>query len=241
MSEEKSESGDPIYRYQPRDPKWTVPDMSDNSLDAISGHIETHIGPITTVWHEILSDLVHIDVHLVAPTKDRPYWTLVTSGMSDKPMAAPSHREAWRFAELMLCLPKEWKMEQADFNDPKNYWPIKWLKLVARFPHEYKTWLCWGHSMPNGDPASPLHESVSFDGVILLRPRTVSREFWELKIRDDKIIHFFSLVPVYPGEMSLKLREGSDVLEKLFEEKKVSEIVNPRRQDISKKQWWKPW
>ena len=215
--------------------------MSDSSMEAISDHIEKHIGPIGNVWHEIISDLVHIDVHQVAPTEDRPYWTLITSGMSDRPMQAPAGREEWRYAELMLCLPKEWKLEQTDFKDPANYWPIRWLKVLARFPHEYKAWLCWGHTMPNGDPAQPLHSSVPFDGVMLLRPQTVSKEFWRLKIREDKVIHFFSVIPLYPGEMSLKLKEGAEQLEKRFEKRKVSEIVDARRPDVSKKEWWRLW
>lgn len=241
MSEETSESGAPIHRYQPRETKWEAADMSDSSMEAISDHIETHIGPIGNVWHEIMSDLVHIDVHQVAPTNERPYWTLVTSGMSDRPMRAPSGREEWRFAELMLCLPKEWKLERSDFKDSANYWPIKWLKTLARFPHEYKTWVCWGHSMPNGDPSEPLDSSVQFDCVMLLRPQTVSKEFWSLKIRDDNVIHFFSVIPLYPGEMNLKLKEGADELEKRFERRKVFEIVDPHRPDVSKKEWWKLW
>ena len=241
MSAERSESGAPIHRYKPRETGWVPPDMADNSIDAISNHVEAHIGPIATVWHEIMSDLVHVDVHQVAPTADRPYWTLVTSGMSDKPMAAPPGREAWRFAELMLCLPAEWKMMETDFKDSANYWPIRWLKILARFPHEYKTWLCWGHSMPNGDPAEPLDSSVPFDGVMLLRPQTVPKEFWSLKIRDDKVIQLFSVIPLFPGEMRLKLKEGAETLEKRFEQRKVSEIVDPFRPDVSKKEWWRMW
>ncbi len=241
MSEEKTESGSPIYRYQPREEKWVPPDMSDSSLEAISAHIEKHVGPISNVWHEILSDLVHIDVHQIAPTADRPYWTLITSGMSDRPMTVPNGNEDWRYAELMLCLPKEWRMEQADFKDERHYWPIRWLKILARFPHEYKTWLSWGHSMPNGDPAQPLHTSVTFDGIVLLRPQTVSSEFWTLRVRDDKLVQFLSVVPVYPGEMELKLREGTEALEQRLERSKISEIVNPARKDVSKRGWWGMW
>lgn len=241
MSNEQSESGAPIHRHQPREKTWEPPDMSDSSTEAISAHIETHVGPIATVWHEVLSDLVHIDVHQVAPSTSRPYWTLITSGMSDRPMVAPTGREDWRFAELMLCLPQDWKMNQADFKDPKNDWPVRWLKLLARFPHKYKTWLSWGHSMPNGNPAQPLHASVPFTGVVLLRPQTVTPDFWELKVRKDKTIHFFSVVPLYPGEMSLKLKRGAEELEKQFEKRKVSERVDPRREDVSKEAWWRPW
>src|SRR6185436_4391680 len=110
MDEEKSESGAPIYRHKAREEKWAPPNMEDSSMEAISDHVARHIGPIEMVWHEILSDLVHIDVHQIAPTADRPFWTLVTTGMSDVAMAAPEGCEDWAFAELMICLPKDWKM-----------------------------------------------------------------------------------------------------------------------------------
>ena len=121
-------------------------------MQDIDRHIEKHIGKISMVFHEVVSDLVHIDIHQIPPSDERPYWTLVTSGMSDLPMTTPEGREEFAHAELVLCLPKSWKMEQSDWKDEVHYWPIRWLKVCARFPHEYKTWLCWGHTLPNGDP-----------------------------------------------------------------------------------------
>lgn len=35
------------------------------NIDAISNHIEKYIGKIDCVFHEIISDKVHIDVHWV--------------------------------------------------------------------------------------------------------------------------------------------------------------------------------
>lgn len=241
MSEETSESGSPIHRYEPRNEGWTPPDLSDSSMEAISAHIETHVGPIANVWHEIVSDLVHIDLFQVAPTEDRPYWTLVTSGMSDLPMTVPAGLEEWAFAELMLCLPGDWKLKQSDFEDERYYWPLRWLKILARFPHEYKTWFCWGHSMPNGDPAEPFHESVAFAGMVLFRPKTVSREFWNLPVREGKVIEFFSVIPLYPGEMELKLRKGAEELEKRLDRIRASEIVTPGRKDVSRSGWRLGW
>lgn len=241
MNDETSESGAPIHRYKPRETKWEPPNMDDSQIEPISDHIERHIGKIDNVWHENLSDIVHIDVHQVAPTVERPYWTLVTSGMSDLPMAASPENRDWAYAELMICLPKEWPLDQTSFKDENNYWPIRWLKMLARFPHEQKTWLCWGHSMPNGDPAQPLAPGVPFTGVVLARPATVSTDFWTLKIRDDKLIQFFAVFPVYPGEMELKLAIGSNELERLFEQNKITEIVDARRRDVSQREWWRLW
>ena len=241
MSDETSESGAPIHRHQPRADSWRPPNMEDSSMEAISAHIEKHIGPIATVWHELVSDIVHIDVHQIAPTPDRPCWTLVTSGMSDLPMSTPPGREAWAYAELMLCLPQAWKMSETDFKQEQFYWPIRWLKILSRFPHEYKTWLSYGHTIPNGDPAKPFHSSVPFDCMMLSRPKTVSTEFWSLPIRPNKTIHFFSLMPLYHGETALKLAQGSEALEQLFEQHKISEIVDPKRRDVTRKEWWKLW
>jgi len=239
MSQKTSESGAPIYRYKPREEGWVAPNMEDSNLELIDRHIEKHIGKITMVYHEVISDLVHLDIHQIPPSEDRPYWTLVTSGMSDLPMTTPEGRKEFAHAELMLCLPKEWKMGQDDWKDESHYWPIRWLKICARFPHEYKTWLCWGHTLPNGDPPEVYARNTSFCCMMLGNPRTVSTEFWSLPIRTDKTIRFFALYPITQGEIELKLKKGAEHLDELFEKSKITEIVDLNRPDFSKKPWWK--
>jgi hypothetical protein len=49
-------------------------------IDAISNHVIRWVGPITCVLHELVSKKVHIDVHYVASTEDRPFEVLVTRG-----------------------------------------------------------------------------------------------------------------------------------------------------------------
>jgi hypothetical protein len=241
MSEpEYSEGGSRIYRYdnQP-DPGWTPPDMSGGNLEEISAHIEEHVGPIDMVWHEIISDKVHIDVHVVNPTPDRPYYTLVTSGMSDLPMHAPQGAEQFKFAELMLCLPPDWPMDQDAWQkDEASYWPIRMLKSMARFPHDYRTWLFWGHTVPNGNPPAPLAEGCALIGCMLAEPMTVSTDFFELEISAEKTIHFLALYPLYQEEMDLKLKKGAEELLKRFHRAKISEIINPRRKNVGKNTFW---
>ncbi len=90
---ETSESGSPILRHTERSKPFEVAIGDGDHIDAISEHIEQHIGEVTMVFHEIVSDLVHIDVHHVLPTEDRDFHTLITSGMSDKPMNVPDGAE----------------------------------------------------------------------------------------------------------------------------------------------------
>ena len=227
-----------IIRHEPRPANYTPASTNDSAAEEITEHIRKHIGEPASVWHELISDAIHIDIHVVAPTSDRPYWTLVTSGMSDLPMAAPARQEAWRYTELMLCLPPEWQLSEEAFKDESNYWPLYWLKHIARFPHAYHTWVCWGHSIPNGDPARPMHSTVPFTGVVLLRPMTVSTEFWTLEVRPDKLIQFFALVPLHPSEMMLKLSRGTEALEALFQKHKVTELIKLDRPDMVEHDAW---
>ncbi len=217
--------------------------MAGSEIEAIDAHITRHIGPVKAVFHEIISDLVHIDVHMVEPTKERPFHTLVTSGMSDLPMSAPEDFPEHRFAELMLCLPPAWPLQNKDFEDEANYWPVRWLKMLARMPHEYQTWLWRHHTIPNGDPASPLAPGVPFIGVMLGDPTTVDEAFRELRVSEEKTIHFFSVLPLHPDEMELKLERGADELTERLRQEGCTELVNLGRKNVAGgggSSWWNP-
>ena len=85
----------------------------EESTAQISDHIERHLGKVDNVFHELVSDTVHIDVHQVKPTSEFPFWRLVTSGMSDLPMTVPENTEGVpRFLELMITLPGRWRVDQ---------------------------------------------------------------------------------------------------------------------------------
>ncbi|MBN6149202.1 suppressor of fused domain protein [Xanthomonas sp. AmX2] len=206
-------------------------------LEQISAHIERHLGPISSVFHEIVSDTVHIDVHVVPATEDVPYLRLVTSGMSDLPMALSEGVAAPQYMELMLTLPPDWPIRQEDVQDERHYWPIRLLKTLARLPHKHDTWLGFGHTVPNGDPAEPYAPGVGFDGAIVLPPVSAPEEFGHLVVDAEKTIVFMTIVPLYPEEMALKLDRGSDALLDRFDAKGVGDIVEPGRVNVAKKRF----
>jgi len=230
---EVTDGGSTIYKHKPRATSaFTPPDMSESNLQAINDHVEEHIGKIANVWHELVSDIVHIDVHVVPPRPERPYYTLVTSGMSDLPMSAPQGAEHFRFAELMICLPSEWKLTQKDFEDERNYWPVRWLKSLARFPHEYETWLNTWHTIPNGDPPEPLASGTQLVGFMIAPPMTTSTVFHTLLVPTLKNIHFHALIPLTSAEMEFKLKYGAEALMERLERAKITEVVNPARKSV---------
>jgi hypothetical protein len=81
---EQSESGAPIYRHENREREFEFAIGDSENIDRITEHIEAHVGPVATVFHEVISDLVHVDIHIVEPRPARNCYTLVTSGMSDR-------------------------------------------------------------------------------------------------------------------------------------------------------------
>lgn len=109
-----SMSGAPIFRYTDGEKEWESA-SGEESLEEISAHIEDHIGVIDMVFHELVSDTVHIDIHHVKPTAERPFHTLITSGMSDLPMIVPQGSSAAPFMELIVTLPKDWKIDTESF------------------------------------------------------------------------------------------------------------------------------
>ncbi|WP_430813859.1 suppressor of fused domain protein [Carboxylicivirga sp. RSCT41] len=231
---EKSKSGSPIYRYNESNKNEFEGASGEMSIDEISDHIEKHVGQIHMVFHEIISEQVHIDVHWVKPTKERPFHTLITSGMSDKAMNTPEGVENYDFAELSICLPEEWKISEEDFNDERNYWPIRWLKYLARFPHEYNTWLSYGHTIPNGDPAEPFSDNTKLNTMLLLPTIVFNEEFHTLELA-TKSINFYTLIPIYNEELKLKMNKGVEALFDGFDKFGVNDIVHTDRPNTAKK------
>jgi hypothetical protein len=224
-----------IIRHEARMRDFEVAIGDEQNIEAIANHIEKHIGPIETVLHEIISDLVHVDIHVVKPTEDRPFVTLVTSGMSDRPMTVPEGAEELQFAELMITLPDDWPLDQESFEDENHYWPIRWLKTLARLPHEYETWLGSCHTVPNGDPAEPLADRTDFCGFMLLYPPSTPEEFHTLKIDDEKQVQFYSLFPLYQEEMDLKVARGADALIERFIKYEIGDIVDLERRNTCRR------
>lgn len=231
--EERSESGDPIWRHEPRQKPFEFAIGDTESIEGIDRHIATHLGQVDSVYHEIMSDLVHIDVHVVNPAPARDYYTLITSGMSDRPMSVPEGAEDYRYAELMICLPPTWLLTEEAFEDEANWWPLRLLKQLARMPHEYDTWLCMGHTIPNGDPPEPYAPNTSFCCALLLSPATTPEAFDRLTISDEKVINFYGIFPLYKKEMDLKLAKGADALLEGFAEIRVTEVLDLNRTNVA--------
>lgn len=203
--------------------------------DAIEAHYEQWFGEIESVYHEIVSDLVHIDIHMIPPTEERPWITLATTGMSDLPMQVPEFEgsDTYTRAELLIYLPPDWPLDQQSFENESNYWPLRWLKILARLPHEYETWLGEGHTIPNNDPPERIADTP-FSGFLLLPPLlSQPEEAYALVTEDGETIRFYCLIPLYREEMDYKIAHGLSELIDHFDTDHITEVVDVHRQNLA--------
>ncbi|MDX1988272.1 MAG: suppressor of fused domain protein [Candidatus Obscuribacter sp.] len=209
---------------------FNISDGSPQLIELAQKHIETFIGEIDVVLHETVSDHLHVDVHVIPATEDRPFLTLITTGMSDLPMNVPEELDEYKYAELLICLPPDWPLSMEAFQDEKNYWPVRWLKTLARYPYNADTWLGMNHTIPLGDPPEPVCQGSEMIGFMLVPPMFFDEEFCELKVSDEKTVHFYQLLPLHADEMNLKVEQGADALWEKFENNvPIGDLLDPNR------------
>jgi hypothetical protein len=154
--------------------------------------------------------------------------------MSDLPMTLPdsiNSQDDLKFAELFMLLPDSWNPggEFAISTDMpyEDFWPIQMIKYLARFPHEYQTWLGWGHTIPNGENYEPILEGSEMSGMALLE-----LDFSPLETEKREKIHLYMVMPVTRAEMEYKLEHGMSALDEKFSAHDLPLVVDMYRQSV---------
>lgn len=200
-----------------------------NSVEIIDEHLEKFFdSDEILVLHEIESEIIHSDIYIIKPSEDRNYNLLLTCGMSALPMKVPPELDHLKFAEITILLPKNWNLNYDDFADENNYWPIRALKQLSKYPHLNDTWLGYGHTVPLGDTLNANHNFVS---IILLESISLSEDFTYIET-NEKEIYFYAAIPIYKEELEYKLKHGTDKLLEIFEQYDIDEIIDINRKNV---------
>lgn len=193
---------------------------------AVLEHIRAHIGPVDTVFHEIESDTVAIDIHHVPPTSARDCHTLITSGMSDQPMPAGS---GVQFGELVMCLPPDWPMDEEALEKDSSAWPLEMLRALGRLPYAHGVAFDFGLCTDNLTLPFDMAGDTGFSAVLLAPPVTIPDAFWCLQTASGKVIDFFGIVMLYPREMDCARYDGVVALARALDKLAVTELVQAGR------------
>lgn len=223
MSKNVTSAGIPIYMPETENENRAY-SQPVNPQD-IEQHAEYYFAQsIDWVFHELVSEYIHLDLLVFNPTEAFPFYRVLTSGMSDRKMKLfPGEEEkfAEQYMELMITLPANWKINHKNWEDEKWYWPIRMLKQVARYPHQYNTRLGYAHTLQI--PAGP------FDGVIVLPTLMTEEAFSTLQVGSEKTIHFYSIWPLFKAELDYKLEKGFEAFVDLVNENELNETIDVSR------------
>jgi hypothetical protein len=182
---------------------------------------EKLFGKALSVSHEVLPQIPHVDVYTFRRAREgQAVYSLVTGGMSDLRMALPARAAADvpRRVELIFYC-----------TEPRSEY-IDTLRWVAHFPHESKSWLGHGHTMPNGNPPAPFWGTPELDTLFFLPPLVKKDQSLpsELLLEGDPV-HFFWIVPLTTAECDFKLKNGFEAMMKLFQQHRHPHVFDPHR------------
>lgn len=181
---------------------------SEEELELVEGCIAYSFGEIESVFHEIVSPDIHVDIGLIPPDEEQDFYILVTIGMGAHKMNIPEEVREYNLerSELLICLPSDWNLES---EEEKWYWPVRLLKILARLPLKEDTWLGWGHTIDNGEN---FDESTELCGSILLSPANFGAQNFICPLPDGTEVNFYQIIPLYREEMDFKMEHGADAL-----------------------------
>jgi hypothetical protein len=214
---------------------------STEQESALSAHIEKHLGKSVAVFREANALDIKVDIHLIAPCDRYAGYTLVTSGAGAFRMDIPDdyeHPINSRRAEYIIRLPETWEFSD-EFNDKDMetlepdenlYWPLRWLRILARMPIMQGVWLGWGHTVPCG---SPFADNTDLCCVLVEMPYVFGIDVFKIDIGAEEPVHFYQLIPLYREEMEYKIENGTHELMELFDDD-FSDIVDIKRKNYCK-------
>ncbi|MEI4804028.1 suppressor of fused domain protein [Bacillus sp. FJAT-51639] len=205
-------------------------DNNQNHHHIILEYVTKHFGPIKNTISEIVpGSRVVVNIHIIPPSVNKDFVTLVTTGMSDEPMGYSNEEGVFKYAELLLKLPSSWIIEKGSMEDQDHYWPLGWLRKVAHIPHIYDGWLEEGVILPNGEPPQPFASSTKLSCIMVCRSQEPELDNVYTKQGN---INIYTLVPIYEEERNLALEKGHDYLLKRMREEGISDVLDIDRVNV---------
>ena len=195
---------------------------TENERIEIIKFIEENFGKVEEIY-EVGYGNFSLDVAQINPTKEKPYYTIITLGMGEHKMYNQNNENFSSFAELMISLPPDWNL------DDKNYtWAIDELMHLAYIPFTFYFSYEWGHLENNFEPFS---SNTKLSAVTLLYPEMKKENSGLLKL-ENRNLQFYQIVPLYDEECTFALKNGMKNLLLLDVEKKISFVIDMNREKV---------
>ena len=169
-----------------KDPAWS---------GKIFSHIEKYLGYPDLTVNSRETDVISVDIHVVYPTDERPYLTLVSTGMSAAPMRGPDCGPLqFERAELIMYYSPDAFREFCE-DCVAHWWPVRLLRDLATLPHRHDTYLGCGHSIETGDAPPGEFGPCAFNSTMLLHTGSEDAGFNPLALDCGRTVPCFLSTP----------------------------------------------
>lgn len=195
---------------------------TENERIEIIKFIEENFGKVEEIY-EVGYGNFSLDVAQINPTKEKPYYTLITLGMGERKMYNQNNENFSSFAELMISLPPDWNLDDEIYT-----WAIDELMHLAYIPFTFYFSYEWGHLENNFEPFS---SNTKLSAVSILYPEMKKENSGLLKL-ENRNLQFYQIVPLYDEEYTFALKNGMKNLLLLDVEKKINFVVNMNREKV---------
>lgn len=220
-NKKKALDGTHIIRHENVETKLGVTNGTAGFAQAREATYERLFGKPLSVSHELLPLVPHVDVYTFKRSQgDREVYSLVTGGMSDLEMTPPRKvgKDVPRRVELIFYC-----------SEPRDEY-ISTLRWLAHFPHDSKSWLGNGHTMPNGNPPESFWGSADLDTFFFLPPIVKKDQTLPSELNlDGEPVYFLWVVPLTTAECNFKLTRGFDAMLDLFQQNRHPHVFDPHR------------
>ena len=164
-----------------------------------------------------------ITVHVIRASGKQKHLTLFTTGLSSAKMNVPDGFEKFALAELFIQLPGNWKFKSSD---PRWSWPLKWLRRIAKYPHDNNVSLGGPVTIiANNVPPEPLGPNTKLTSLMLFAEKSFQRS-------DGEIVHLFRISPIHSDERELEMKKGAAALMRAFDRNNVPFVVDLQRPSV---------
>ena len=195
-----------------------MPEAYLSLIEQREAHYTRFLGPMTDeVMHSTDVKAVHVDIYTFPPTKERPFYVLITGGMSGLPQKIPENWDISPRAEIMLYVSK-----------PQG-WMYSVLKGLAEMPSDDDTFLSYRHTVPNGKPMTA-NPSV-LTSYFFVHPLMLPDAFHQMTV-DGDATDILLMIPVTEEEREYAKTHGSSALISLFGERGLDPVVDERRSSL---------
>jgi hypothetical protein len=225
---ERSRGGSWIVRHAAPDERaWDAGGFHDDLGDALAAAFAE---PAALHW--VLDDDEHVDIWVVPPNARRACQTLVTAGMSDKPMTVPDGYGEPPRLELILSLPASWTLTAETMTSERVFWPVRLLRNLAMYPRRYATFLDVTHTVPNGDEPEPYALNTTMLCALIGPSPFDGTDTATIHGSDGRTVQFASVIPIYRNEMEYKLAHGAAALFERLHAAGVTDVLDVKRRSV---------